>query len=389
MRDKAAPSLGALNAAGFVTAFGAHSIAVGLGVEAHDIGLNLLSLGVLLAVYDVAEVILKPVFGSLSDRIGAKPVIIGGLIAFAALSLLGIFAANPLFLGIARFGQGAAASAFSPASSAAVARLAGPAAAGRYFGKYGSWKGLGYALGPLLGAGLIWLGGFPALFIVLAVSAAATAGWVALTIPGMPVLARPRYTVADLARQLADRSFLLPVAALAVATGALGVAVGFLPLLGTRLGLNALVSIATVTVLAIASSLIQPVIGRLRDSGKLGTKPGIASAIFLIGLATVLVAFVPSPAVLYLAALFLGLGIGTATTLGFSHLAATIPRERMGRTMGTAELGREIGDAGGPLLVGAIATVAGLTAGLGALAAVAGVIGILCGIFLPNREKAT
>jgi hypothetical protein len=51
----------------------------------------------------------------------------------------------------------------------------------------------------------------------------------------------------------------------------------------------------------------------------------------------------------------------------------------MGRTMGSAELGRELGDAGGPLVAGAVATatlpgvglvvVAGLTAGAGILAA--------------------
>ncbi|MCU1524793.1 MAG: major facilitator superfamily 1 [Microbacteriaceae bacterium] len=387
MHRKPAPSLAALNAAGFVTAFGAHSIAAGLGVESRDIGLNLLTFGVLLAVYDLAEVILKPVFGSLSDRIGVKPVIVGGLIGFAMMSLLGIFAGSPILLGLARFGQGAAASAFSPASSCAVARLAGPAAAGRHFGRYGSWKGLGYALGPLIGAGLIWLGGFPALFIALAVSAAATACWVMISVPDVSVLARPRYTVADLARQLTDRGFLVPVAALAVATGALGVAVGFLPLLGTNLGLNPLASIATVTIMAIASSLVQPFIGRLRDSGKITTRPGMASGILVIALAVALVAIVPSPAVLYLAALCLGLGIGTSTALGFAHLAATIPPERMGRTMGTAELGREVGDAGGPLLVGAVATAAGLATGLGALAVVAGIVGILCAIALPSRAR--
>ena len=36
--------------------------------------------------------------------------------------------------------------------------------------------------------------------------------------------------------------------------------------------------------------------------------------------------------------------------------------------MGTAELGRELGDAGGPLIVGAIATAAALATGYGALA---------------------
>ncbi|BAS10508.1 hypothetical protein AHiyo4_39300 [Arthrobacter sp. Hiyo4] len=36
--------------------------------------------------------------------------------------------------------------------------------------------------------------------------------------------------------------------------------------------------------------------------------------------------------------------------------------------MGSAELGRELGDAGGPLLVGGIATLTALPFGLGALA---------------------
>ena len=40
--------------------------------------------------------------------------------------------------------------------------------------------------------------------------------------------------------------------------------------------------------------------------------------------------------------------------------------------MGAAELGRELGDAGGPLLVAAVASLATLTYGFGVLAAVIG-----------------
>ncbi|GAA1002206.1 MFS transporter [Subtercola frigoramans] len=90
----------------------------------------------------------------------------------------------------------------------------------------------------------------------------------------------------------------------------------------------------------------------------------------------VLIVVWPTPVTLYLSAALLGLGIGIATPLGFAHLAATIPAERMGRSMGTAELGRELGDAGGPLLIGAVATAAGVTTGLGVLA---GVLGIIAG----------
>lgn len=363
-----ARALGPLYAAGFTTAFGAHSIAAGLGVETGNIGIGLLSFGVLLAVYDIAEVILKPVFGALSDRIGVKPVIVAGLVVFALASLLGVIATNPVLLGITRLSQGAAASAFSPASSTAVARLAGPSAAGRYFGKYGSWKGLGYALGPLLGAGLIWIGGFPALFLTLAVLAAGTCLWVLTALPSLPVLPRPRYTILDLVRQTTDRSFLTPTLALAAASGSLGVAVGFLPLLGTQMRLPIIGSMAAVTVLALTSTVTQPLVGRLRDTGRIKSRAGIGAGLASIAAGIALLALEPTPVTLYISAVLLGLGIGVTTPLGFAHLAATTPPERMGRTMGNAELGREVGDAGGPLLVGGIATAASLSTGLGALA---------------------
>ena len=110
-----------LYAAGFVTAFGAHSIAASLGGYTHAQHASLLALGLLLAVYDGAEVVLKPVFGSLADRIGARPVLLGGLLAFAAASAAFVLAGDPAWVGLARFGQGAAAAAFSPAAGVLVA----------------------------------------------------------------------------------------------------------------------------------------------------------------------------------------------------------------------------------------------------------------------------
>ena len=86
------------------------------------------------------------------------------------------------------------------------------------------------------------------------------------------------------------------------------------------------------------------------------------------------------PVALAATAILVGAGVGAATPVAFSYLAASTPPERMGRTMGSAELGRELGDAGGPLVAGAVGTatvpglglsvVAALTAGAGALAAI-------------------
>ncbi|WP_338372041.1 MFS transporter, partial [Enterococcus faecium] len=147
-------------------------------------------LGAILALYDVAEVLLKPLFGALSDRIGAKPVIVGGLLAFLAASLLAVLTPTPLVLALARLGQGAAASAFSPASSVAVARLAGKARLGKYFGRYGAWKSLGYVLGPLIGVALVHWVNIQALYLALAGLAAAAAIWCLIAMPTLPVLPR-------------------------------------------------------------------------------------------------------------------------------------------------------------------------------------------------------
>lgn len=363
-------SIAPLYAAGFVTAFGAHSIAAGLGASSDDIGLDLLRLGALLAIYDLAEVFLKPVFGSIADRIGPKPVIVVGLLAFGFVSLVGVWSSSTVALAIARLGQGAAASAFSPASSATVARLAGAGSKGRYFGRYGSWKGLGYTLGPLLGAALIFLGGFALLFVCLSAVAIATAVWVAIALPRVEPLPRPRYTIADLARQTTARGFLVPTLVLAASTGALGAAIGFLPALASSHDAPLFASIAIASVLALTSALTQPFAGRLRDSGRLSDRAGMTLGVEIVAAGILLAAFWPSLPVLYGAAALLGVGIGLATPFAFAHLADTTPPERMGRTMGTAELGRELGDAGGPLLVGGVAVAATLPIGLGALAAV-------------------
>ncbi|MFF1539640.1 MFS transporter [Microbacterium sp. NPDC058269] len=368
-------SIAPLYAAGFVTAFGAHSIAAGIGATGESIGLDLLRMGALLAIYDLAEVFLKPVFGSLADRIGAKPVIVFGLLAFGIVSLIGLWSSNTIALAVARLGQGAAASAFSPASSATVARLAAPGAKGRYFGRYGSWKGLGYTLGPLIGAALIFTGGFALLFAFLSAVAILTALWVAIALPRVDPLPRPRYTVADLVRQTTERGFLIPTLVLAASSGALGAAIGFLPAMASSEEAPLFASIALASVLALSSTLTQPWAGRLRDSGRVSDRAAMALGLAIITAGILVAALLPTLPGLYVAAGLLGIGIGLATPFSFAHLADATPPERMGRTMGTAELGRELGDAGGPLLVGGVAVVATLPIGLTALAIVVALTG--------------
>ena len=94
----------------------------------------------------------------------------------------------------------------------------------------------------------------------------------------------------------------------------------------------------------------------------------------------VLSALLPGLAGLLPGGLLAGSGIGAVTPLGF---AASAPPGRFGLTMGAAEVGREVGDAGGPLLVAATASAAALPAGLLTLAGLLVAVG--AAIRIPAR----
>lgn len=362
------PRLWPLYAAGFTTAFGAHAVAATLGTSS-DVVTSLLTLGLLLALYDGAEVVLKPLFGTLADRVGARPVLLAGLLGFAAASATYAVADDPGWLWLARLGQGAAASAFSPAASSLVARLTPSTGRGRAFGSYGSWKSIGYTLGPVLGGALVLAGDLRLLFAATAVLALAVAAWALLAVPVVPPLPRNRQTVVDLARRLGDRAFLAPTSALAGATAALSVGVGFLPVTGAAAGLGPVATGAAVSVLAATAALVQPWAGRALDAGRTTARAGLVGGLLLaaLGLAS---ATLPGVVGVLLAALLIGTGTGLITPVGFAVLATSAPSARMGQTMGTAEVGRELGDAGGPLLVAGVATVTTLGLGYAALAVV-------------------
>jgi len=356
-----------LYAAGFTTAFGAHAVAANLGASSADAVTSLLTLGILLALYDGAEVLLKPVFGTIADRIGARPVLLLGLVGFAVASGAYVLVDSPGWLWVARLGQGAAASAFSPAASTLVARLNPASKHGRAFGSYGFYKSIGYTAGPLLGGGLVWLGGFRLLFGVMTVLAASVAVWALAAVPVVPPLPRTRQTVLDLARRITDPAFLRPTMALAAATAALSVGVGFLPVTGASDGLGTIATGAAVSLLAATAAIVQPRTGQALDAGRLTTRTGISIGLGLAALGFGCAAL-PGVAFLLIAAALIGAGTGVITPLGFAALAASTPPERLGQTMGTAELGRELGDAGGPLFVAAVATIAVLDVGYLALA---------------------
>jgi MFS family permease len=147
----------------FVTSFGAHVVAVNLPVYAKQFGVGLAMIGVLIAVYDFAEILAKPVFGFIADRSGMKRTMLLGLAVFS-LASLGFFAVDPRLLLLIRLLQGVGAAALSIVSAALVAAYF-PTGRGQAFGVYNTIKGAGYVVSPVIGGAIVWASSFGMIFL--------------------------------------------------------------------------------------------------------------------------------------------------------------------------------------------------------------------------------
>ena len=117
-------------------------------------GLSLVEIGVLAATYPAVWAAGQIVTGGLSDHIGRKPLIVGGMllqaaaiavIAFGSTFAIWFFASGILGLGTAMV---------YPTLLAAIADVADPVWRGSAIGVYRLWRDLGFAIGALV-AGVI------------------------------------------------------------------------------------------------------------------------------------------------------------------------------------------------------------------------------------------
>lgn len=112
--------------------------------------------GLLIAVYAVMQFLFSPLWGSLSDRIGRKPVLLVGVFGGGLTVLMFGLASRLWMLFAARLLSGLLASATMPAAMAYIGDSTSQAERGGGIGKLGAAAGLGLILGPGLGG---WLAG--------------------------------------------------------------------------------------------------------------------------------------------------------------------------------------------------------------------------------------
>ncbi len=115
-----------------------------------DAGLSVSRIGVLAALYPAVWGLGQLVTGGLSDRIGRKPLIVGGMLTQAAA--IGWIAATTGFApwALGAIGLGAGTAMVYPTLIAAIGDVAHPSWRARSVGVYRLWRDGGFAVGALL-----------------------------------------------------------------------------------------------------------------------------------------------------------------------------------------------------------------------------------------------
>jgi MFS family permease len=134
--------------------------------------------------------------------------------------------------------------------------------------------------------------------------------------------------------------------------------ISFLPVYGTQHSIGAGVTGAILGVQAVVYVLAQYYCGKLAD--KYGSRLPIMLGSVLLAAGVLLIALVPDPLVWGAAVILSGIGISALWVVSNSYLAYAAPAALMGTVMGLSGTFKEVGDGGGPILIGFLGDWVGL-----------------------------
>ncbi|MDQ6927168.1 MAG: MFS transporter [Actinomycetota bacterium] len=305
--------------------------------------------GALFASFSVAQLLCAPLWGSVSDRIGRKPVLILSLVGTAVGSLLTGLAGSLPLLFAGRVLDGASGASVSVAQ-AAVADLSPADQRARLFGLLSAAFGVGFVAGPALGA-LAALGGTRLPFLVAAGLAGANAIAAVFRLPETRGLAAaPQDQAADPPKRARGMVELIAIAFVSLL--AFSAFEATFALFGERrLGLGPASTGAVFTAIGIVlvlvqTSLVHPAVDRL---GEIRTLQ-LALAANAVGL--VLLAAVHSWWALVPALLILVVGQGLAMPSLTSAFSARASVARRGGALGVQQSASGLARVFGPIAGG-------------------------------------
>jgi DHA1 family bicyclomycin/chloramphenicol resistance-like MFS transporter len=153
-----------LSLASTLSPFGMVTIIPTLGMMTITYGIDYGQVQFLVSAYLFGLGIAQPVAGTLSDRLGRRPVLLAGFAIFTLASVACMVLSNFALLVIMRFVQAIGVSVGTVTSRAVVRDTRDSLASAEAMARIGAAQGLAPIIGPVIGGGLGAVAGAPAVF---------------------------------------------------------------------------------------------------------------------------------------------------------------------------------------------------------------------------------
>lgn len=135
----------------FSAMLGVGIIAPLLPVYAEKMGATGIWIGIIFSSFSISQVILMPVFGRLSDRVGRRIILVIGLFSYSLISLGYLWAHQVYQLVLIRLIHGVAGSMVIPIAQACIGDICPTGQEGRWMGYLNAALFAGFGSGPILG----------------------------------------------------------------------------------------------------------------------------------------------------------------------------------------------------------------------------------------------
>ncbi len=150
-------------------------------------GIDAAMLGIIIAGWPIAKLLVEPVAGWWADRHSRKPQMVLGLAIIGVSSVAMLFFTTALALFLLRCAAGAAAGMYDAAARGMIVDATDEDERGEAFGFYGAFQMGGFVIGPAIGAfGSALIGGFAFPFVLTGSLGLVAAGVLFVFLPGKP-----------------------------------------------------------------------------------------------------------------------------------------------------------------------------------------------------------